>query len=154
MSLLPEQVNRLPAFAQTFLALCRERGSLSSGRAELRGHDLWIVIAAQAGAVGDLEILVDANEVTVYVGHHTHCHFSSYEGDGPAEDLATCEQAADFLEDVLADRVVIRSVRRPDGQRGSGGTYSLGTRPRLVDAGSDAFLWSGKRVDVSSHGGA
>jgi hypothetical protein len=154
MSISPEQVYRLPSFAQTFLALFRERASFSRGREELRGDDLWLVIPARDQAVGDLEILVDASEVTVYVGHHTHCHFSSYDGDGPAEDLATCKQAADYLDDVLADRVVIWSVRRPDGKRGSGGTYSLGGTPRFVDARSDAFLWSGKRVDVSSHGGA
>ena len=83
-------------------------------------------------------------------GHHTHCHFSSYDGDGAADDLATCEQAVEFLEDVLGDRVVIWSVIRPDGRRGSGGTYGLGKTPNFVEAGSDAFLWSGKKVDVSS----
>lgn len=144
----------LPSFARAFLTLFRERPSLSRGREELRGDDLWLVIPAQDQAVGDLEILVDTTEVTVFVGHHTHCHFSSYDGDGPAEDLAICEQATEYLENVLADRVVIWSVRRADGQRGSGGTFSLGGTPRFVDAGSDAFLWSGARVDLSSRGGA
>ena len=150
MSITPEQVQKLSSFAQTFLALFRERPSLRHGREELRGDDLWLVIPARDEAVGNLQTLVDANEVTVYVGHHTHCHFSSYDGDGAAEDLATCEQAVEYLEDVLGDRVVIWSVRRPDGQRGSGGTYSLGRTPRFIEAGSDAFLWSGKKVDVSS----
>ena len=68
MSIAPEQVQKLPIFAQTFLALFRERPSLRHAREELRGNDLWLVIPARDEAVGHLEILVDANEATVYVG--------------------------------------------------------------------------------------
>ncbi len=50
----------------------------------------------------------DGDEVTAYVGHFTHSHFSSY--DDISEEAKAREISEDvmiFLEDLFADRVLL-----------------------------------------------
>jgi hypothetical protein len=98
-----------------------------------------------ASPVGDLTVLSDADELTVYVGEHTHCHFSlyMYQDRSPAEAIdAVVEEAVGFLSDLLADRIVVWS-RSVDGVPASGGTFRRDVAPERLEPGAKAYLWSG-----------
>jgi len=72
--------------------------------------------------VGDVVIHDDGDELTLYIGEHTHGHFSNY------DDALTVEQKAEaivnemlgFLDALFADQVGVWSVSRR-----AGGWYHL-----------------------------
>jgi hypothetical protein len=74
-----------------------------------------IVFLAAHPDVGDLTIVDDGDEATVYVGSITHGHFSCYD-----EKLSESEKAAviasdviGFLESLFADRVLLWQLLGP-----------------------------------------
>ncbi len=97
--------------------------------------------------MGDLIIIDDGDEFTVYIGNITHCHF-------PLDDRASTPQLAgeqvvnavvQFVEGVLTDQIEFYG----------GGTYG-GSRPRSDKPrgwrsrfllGSVTYLWSGPQAD-------
>jgi hypothetical protein len=82
----------------------------------------------------------------MYLGHHTHCHFSLYMVDtDPDPEEKISAEAVKFLTDLLDDRVVIWS-QIVGGKPTSGGSYYLGEKQTLRPVGAESFLWSGKRV--------
>jgi hypothetical protein len=94
----------------------------------------------------NLEIQVDGDEITMYLGHHTHCHFSLYMVDtDPDPEEKISAEAVKLLTDLLDDRVVIWS-QIVGGKPTSGGSYYLGEKQTLRPVGAESFLWSGKRV--------
>ena len=116
------------------------------------------VMVRGASAVGDLTILSDLEELTLYVGEHTHCHFSLYmhQDHSPAEAIdAVVEEAVGFLADLLADRIVVWSRSVGGGVPAAGGTFRRDTAPELLEPGAKAYLWSGAPfIPAVARGGA
>jgi len=111
-----------------------------------------------ASPVGDLTILSDLEELTLYVGEHTHCHFSLYmhQDRSPAEAIeAVVEEIVGFLDDLLADRIVVWSRSVAGGVPSAGGTFRRDTAPELLEHGAKAYLWSGTPfISAGARGGA
>jgi len=101
-----------------------------------------IVLAAAHEEVGDVTILDDGDELTVYIGDITHGHFSGYTpGISPDQQMREIvDGLVGFVEDLVADRVLIwRSGR-------SGGWDIIESEEQLKvhsDAGTQFYLWSG-----------
>ena len=69
-----------------------------------------VVIQAANPLVGNLYIHDDGDELTVVIGdkHHTHFSVIQYDGSTPDERLMhAAHAAAEFVRDVLADRVFV-----------------------------------------------
>jgi hypothetical protein len=145
MRLNEATISKLDRLSQLFLRKLRPALSGVPYREEVTDR-LQITVPARSALVGDLEIYLDGDEITMYLGHHTHCHFSLYMAEGtPDPEEKTSDEAVNFLTDLLEDRVVIWS-QTVDGKPGSGGTYRLGATQTLKPSGADSFLWSGKSV--------
>jgi hypothetical protein len=139
-----ETISKLDLLSQVFLRKARVVLSGIPCREEVTDR-LRITVPGRS-VIGDLEIYLDGDEITMYLGHHTHCHFSLYmvDKDPDPEEMISAE-AVKFLTDLLDDRVVIWS-QTVDGKPMSGGSYYLGAKQTLKSSGADSFLWSGKRV--------
>ena len=100
-----------------------------------------LVIPAANDEVGNVTIIDDGDEFTLYIGTITHGHFSDYEAANPDERARTIvDSLVLFLEDLVADRVLIW---RSDG---SGGWRGIDTDEQLnvhSDSGTQFYLWSG-----------
>lgn len=116
-------------------------GRLPSLEIRTGAPDRSIVIPAAHQAVGEVTIVDDGDEFTVYIGTITHGHFSDYDAATPEERARTIvDSLVWFLEDLVADRVLIwRS-------NGSGGWRIIEADEQLnvhSDAGTQFYLWSG-----------
>jgi hypothetical protein len=113
---------------------------------------LIIRIPAQSMRVGPLEIWVQSDVVTIFVGDHAHARFGPWpQPMGPGELGHTASnEVVGFIEDVMADRIVIWSSRR-DSQTVEGGTYLREHDLGALGASADAehFVWSGRPVSPS-----
>jgi hypothetical protein len=78
-------------------------------------------------AVGSLLIQINPDELTFFIGSHTHCHFDADEED----------QALAFLGDLLRDRLVVWSGLL------AGGVRERERRRRIWLPWIREFLWSG-----------
>src|SRR5580765_5080968 len=101
-----------------------------------------IVLPAAHAQVGDVTILDDGDELTVYIGTITHGHFNDYTPDNSpdAQMRAIVDSVVWFLEDLVADRVLIWQ------SNGSGGWRIIEKDESLdvhSDAGTQFYLWSG-----------
>ena len=145
MRLDAETISKLDLLSQAFLRQARAALSGIPYREEVTDR-LRITVPARSAMIGDLEVYLDGDEITMYLGHHTHCHFSLYMLDkDPDPEERISAEAVKFLTDLLDDRVVIWS-QTVDGKPRSGGSYYLGAKQILKSSGVDSFLWSGKRV--------
>jgi hypothetical protein len=103
--------------------------------------DRSIVVPAAHEEVGDVTIIDDGDEFTVYIGTITHGHFGDYDSTNPEERARTIvDSLVGFLEDLVADRVLIW---RSDG---SGGWRTIQADEQLnvqSDTGTQFYLWSG-----------
>lgn len=119
-------------------------GALALPFEEAFSDRLEVTIRGASPAIGDVTVYSDSDELTVYVGEHTHCHFSLYmHQDRPtaeAADAVVAETLA-FLSDLFADRIVVWS--RSDAGVPSGGTFHRDMEPELLEPGAKAYLWSG-----------
>ncbi len=68
--------------------------------------------------VGDILIYDDGNEVTMYVEHITHSHFTSYDETITQEqrEAIVTEDVISFLQALFADQVLLHTT--PDNRRG------------------------------------
>ena len=103
---------------------------------------LEVTVAAAVPEVGPLRIMLDGDEITIFVGDWTHCHFSVFMSAAGAV-TEVCTHALDFVADLLADRVVIWAYSE-NGRRRRDGTYPLGAPPRWAIGGAAQILWSGR----------
>ena len=111
-----------------------------------RDADGALRVPARCRDVGELVIALDDDEISVFIGEFTHCHFTPGAcGDLEGTDRVgeAVREAADFVRGVLADQWVL--WRYPNG---GGGCYLLGDEedPMAdVPLGEDAqcYLWSG-----------
>jgi hypothetical protein len=111
------------------------------------GEELVVRIPCPSGAIGDLTIVTDDTEATLYVDAMTaHEHFTAY---GPVDpDVYDAASKAErdgfvvigccgFLEALFADKVVAWSA--PDG---NGGWYEPGAWHHPTEPGTRAGTWS------------
>lgn len=111
-----------------------------------RNSDGTLRIPALCPDVGDLIIAFDDDEITVYLGRFTHCHFTPGvcgNAEDPDQVHEAVDTAVEFVSSVMADKFVI--WRYPNG---GGGCYRLeAERDPMADTplGSNAqrYLWSG-----------
>ena len=98
-----------------------------------------VTIPAAHPEVGDIAIDDDGDELTLHLGHHTHSHFSPFDYSRPVAEYADAlvDQVVEFLDEVLADRIVIWSSTR------GGGSYPRGERDPLGFADARHYVWSG-----------
>lgn len=112
---------------------------------------LVVRVRAASLAVGDLLVYSDGAELTTFVGDHTHEHTGIYMF-GAQSDPASVDRAAatvaEWVRDLLADRIVVWSRRTANGEVRAGGTQSLDSsmaRPGLWrHFATEAWLWSGR----------
>jgi hypothetical protein len=81
-------------------------------------------VAAQDPSVGDIVASFEGDEVSVFLGDITHCHFTPYAAQDNFPGCTPGEAAADasqFIREVVTDQWVI--WRRRDGR---GGCFKLG----------------------------
>ncbi|MEP6574725.1 MAG: hypothetical protein ABJD11_18635, partial [Gemmatimonadota bacterium] len=116
---------------------------------------LIIRIPPQSERVGALEVWVEPNTATVFVGDHAHTRFGPWSQPMAEGELGrtAANDVIGFVADVLADRMVIWSSRR-DSQTVEGGTYL-----REHDLGelgapeaAEHFVWSGREVAPRRNG--
>jgi len=122
-------------------------GRVPAPHSELFSDRVAVQIPAVAGDVGDLEVLDDGDEYTVYVGSHTHTHFMPALIEAPTRDsqeAEALEQLLQYLTSIVRDEVVIWSE-----PRGGGGTFGLGVKPNWLSSSARAWLWSGKAYQPS-----
>lgn len=119
---------------------------------------LVVRIPAASATVGDVLVYSDGGELTTVVGDHTHGHRGAYLYGGPSDPAAIEKAAAaeaDWLRDLIEDRVVIWSRRAPNRQVLAGGTEELvgdalsGTPLWLA---TEAWLWSGHPYPLGRRG--
>jgi hypothetical protein len=90
------------------------------------GPPLSATIPAKNENVGDMVIYDDGDELTVEIGHKHHTHISSYTYESyPAADRLdmVARDAAEFVDDVMRDRVCITVDFRGDRCIGSSHYY-------------------------------
>jgi hypothetical protein len=117
-------------------------GRLPATHNETFTDSISVRIPAAAPEVGDLEIVDERDEYTVYVGRHTHTHFMPALMDAPDREVQESMALEDLLEyvgSILSDQVVIWS--EPSG---SGGTFGVNATPDWLLPDARAWLWSGK----------
>jgi hypothetical protein len=119
----------------------------SAGVVLQRDPDGALRIPARCPEVGDLVIAFDNDEITVFLGNLTHCHFTPGAGgnlEAPDREGECVRVAVDFVRAVLHDRMVM--WRYPNG---AGGCYRIEDEDnRMADTplkGEEvaSFLWSG-----------
>jgi hypothetical protein len=114
------------------------------GRGLRRGvaPDPVATFPAAHAAVGDLAILDDGGEATVFIGELTHSHFNPYDASLTPKELAeeVTRAVVDFLEALFDDRVVIWLAS--DGASGGWSTLESGAPPDS-HPGARNFVWSG-----------
>ena len=92
--------------------------------------------------IGTLKICDDGDEITVFLGDVTHCHFSQdYLGDGKySPEPEACDAAIRYLKDLFSDRVFFYYAR----DRERDGSGPLPSREKLEEIKKDCrcFLWS------------
>jgi hypothetical protein len=116
-------------------------GRVPAAHTEAFTDRIAVKIPAVASEVGDLEIMDDGDEYTVYVGSHTHTHFTPALFEAPTaerQEEEALDQLLEYLEAIVRDQVVIWSDSR------SGGTFGLNASTSLMSPEARAWLWSGK----------
>ncbi len=125
---------------------------------ELRDAQIAFVVEADGSLriphrnaeVGDIIISFEGEEISVFLGDITHCHFTPYAPQGHFPGCTPGQAARDathFIREVVSDLWVI--WRWPDGR---GGCYRPdGDDEERADAPLDGeeverFVWSGRLV--------
>jgi hypothetical protein len=104
------------------------------------GQPPQLTIAASHPDVGDIVLRDDDEEITAYLGHFTHRHFSNYDEIPIAEkEKIIAEDVVKFLADLFADRIIMWG-----SHRGMGGSHSVDS-PSLLSLGRKKYVWSGPR---------
>jgi len=96
------------------------------------------IVPAVHPDVGDIVLQDDGDEITAFVGHFTHSHFSNYDAISAEEKAkAISEDVVHFLEELFADRIVMWG-----SHKGVGGWQPIDSRS-LLSLGRKKYVWSG-----------
>jgi hypothetical protein len=99
-----------------------------------------VTIPAVLPDVGDIVLQDDGDEVTAFVGHFTHSHFSNYDDITiPEKEQSIAEDVAQFLEQLFADRIVMWG-----SHLGGGGWHTIDCHERSHPKQKE-YVWSGPR---------
>ena len=99
-----------------------------------------ITIPASHADVGDIVLQDDGDEITAFVGHFTHSHFSNYDAiPTPKKEQTIAEEVVCFLERLFADRVVMWG-----SHSGGGGWRSIDDSDAPAEYPHE-YVWSGPR---------
>lgn len=117
---------------------------------------LVVRLPAASPAVGDVLVYSDGTELTMVIGDHTHQHNGAYlfgEPSDPAAIEKTAAAEAEWLRDLIEDRVVVWSRRAPNRDVLAGGTEVLhGDEPSGLAlwrrVATEAWFWSGRPYPV------
>ena len=109
------------------------------------------VFPAKHPRVGELSILDDGDEATIYIGDITHGHFNPYDASLTQEriEIEVAESVRDFLEDMFADKYLLWKSH----DNGSGGWQHRDymDRPLQRRENTEYFVWSGP-FEISGDG--
>jgi hypothetical protein len=146
--LTPDQEARLDSLAREFLSVLRSRIDPRHYRAEFtdRPERLKVTFPARHPETGDLVVRVGGDDVTVSIGLGFHTHFPTFMEELPVDnwERAAAEEAIDYIEEFLADRIVLR-LHFKNGEIRSGGTFSVDHPAKPLARGEKEYLWSGPR---------
>lgn len=112
----PQDESRLSPLARRF----REafQGALPQVTAqEAVDEGYRLQIPAKDEHTGGMQVLVEPEEITVSVGCHWHSHFTpgdDRESGGKKTAEEACDEAVRFIQEILADRLLIRVYLRGD----------------------------------------
>jgi hypothetical protein len=142
--LTPDQEARLDPLARAFLTVLRSRIDPRLYRAEFTDR-LTVTFPARHPETGDLVVRVGGDDVTVSIGLGFHTHFPTFMEELPVDkwERAAAEEAIDYIEEFLADRIVLR-LHFVSGFR-SGGTFPVDSAAEPPAPGDREYLWSGPR---------
>jgi hypothetical protein len=103
-----------------------------------------IVFPAVDAEVGDLRIHDDGDEVTLFIGDHSHLHFSidADAGEEQEQMREVTESTLDFLSNLFADRVLMQCSA--DHRMGEVTIESGGLKAPVRADGWLAYRWSGR----------
>jgi hypothetical protein len=141
-----EQLAKGSSLGQRLIQALRA-GRVPAPHNESFSDRIVVRIPATAPEVGDLEVVDDGDEYTMYVSRHTHTHFMPALNEAPtraAQEAEALEQVVEYLTSIVKDEVVIWSEAR-----GSGGTFGVKVKPNWLSSGAQAWLWSGKAYQPS-----
>jgi len=84
---------------------------------EINKEDSSITIPAKMKEIGDLVIVDDKVELTVYIGSLAHCHFSCYEANysEPQKQGYIVESVIEFLNDLFNNEIVVWNDNESSG---------------------------------------
>jgi hypothetical protein len=139
-----DQEERLDPLAREFLGALRSRIDARLYRAEFTDR-LKVTFPARHPETGDLVARLDGDQVTVSIGLGFHTHFD-LEDELPVDrrEQAAAQEAIDYIEEFLADRIVLR-LRFKNGEPRSGGTFPIDYPEKPLAPGEKEYLWSGPR---------
>jgi hypothetical protein len=98
------------------------------------------VIPGKCAAVGDLVIYDDGDELTVYYGNFTHCHYGPAQFTGSEADWDAVTRAlAGDLDALFSDQLILWG-----SHQSRGGIFRRGEVPTFGPApGETKYVWSG-----------
>jgi len=142
--LTPEQIAGLDGLS---LALIDEfrRMLPSAGRKEEITDRLEVTIPSIHPEVGDIVARLDGDEITVSIGEHFHCHFSTYLQDSLSSDeveRATAREAVEYIADFMAGDMILR-LQFKGKQFRSSETYYRDTEVKPPGRDDREYDWSG-----------
>jgi hypothetical protein len=109
---------------------------------------LTVTIPARDVEVGAITVCLDGDEITVVIGELHHCHFDGYSSEVPSDEQweqRAAENAAHFIQDVLADHVMLRVEFKNGRCLGSQSWYPDTSDGGRLLAGADEvreYVWS------------
>ena len=104
------------------------------------GEPPQITVPASHPDVGGVVLQDDDDEITAFLGHFTHRHFSNYDEIPTAEkEKIIAENVLSFLDSLFSDRIVMWG-----SHRGMGGSHPIDSSS-LLSLGRKKYVWSGPR---------
>ena len=99
------------------------------------------VFPAANDEIGDLTVLDDGDEATIYVGVITHLHFDGDTSSKAEVDERIADEVVSFLAELFADRILLWRSCAP----GHDGAMPLNDAKNLSGIGASdlTYLWSG-----------
>ena len=103
-----------------------------------------VVFPAVHSEVGNIEVCDDGNELTLYLGKFTHCHYSNYEEGLTTEqkEKQIAEETIEFLGSLFADQIVFWGSHDEGG-----GCYHRDDGQGSLAKGKKKYVWSGPLIE-------
>ena len=148
----PGQLNRYPAsimIREILLPALRAQFSDRGLRAGDSPNTIAVFPAAH-DAVGDLTVLDDGDEATIFVGTITHLHFDGDSSSKPNVDERITDEVVSFLAELFDDRILLWKSRSPAHD----GAMPRSDAKNFSGIGSSdlTYVWSGPTPNPKSAG--